>query len=479
MKKLAILIVILLIVFSLIPVANSGTEETEIYSMLKQQGFDKIFVSTENNVILIKLGTDVIPKNAAQILLNVALESFKLYDKADGVVTELYSGDNPEFALFLNGKDASDYFKGMLTDEEISELAVPVDIRSDFSELSDDLLENGFFAESVYMENGTLNIVSEYFGKSDNFNSAFLGALFDAVQDCPYAKNISLKIRDGKKLNVATVQSGDVLSLMNDEISPSEFEKRVRISKENPNGKFSFGAFPINGKNTNGIIAVILFLISLIFFALSHKKKSGIAKILKAKRVNLGGIPENKRRIYGKFNGIVYLENPLTAPFSEKETVIYKGRVFKKDKNGSKVVWEKEFASDFLIKDMRNGEKHLLVKKENLPEIELSVLTKRKLTNEEIDTLRKEENADSISGNNLFVIEKGLENGRKVFFIGGMERNENGEFVFVKRPNYPNFIALHSERKLTAHTVRASNVLKFIGILSLLSAVYFAVTYFI
>ena len=478
MKKLAIFIVILLIVFSLIPVANSGTGEAEIYSMLKQKGFDKVFVSTENNIILIKLGTDVIPKNAAQVLLNVSLKSFKLYDKADGVITELYSGDNPEFALFINGKDASDYFKGMLTDEEISELAVPVDIRSDFSELSDDLLENGFFAESVYMENDTLNIVSEYFGKSDNFNSAFLGALFSAVQDCPYAKNISLKIRDGKKLNVATVQSGDVLSLINDEISPSEFEKRVRISKENPNGKFSFGTFPINAKNANGAVAIILFLISLIFFTLSHKKKSGIAKILKAKRVNLDRIPENKKRIYGKFNGIVYSEKPLTAPFSEKETVIYKGRAFKKDKNASKVVWEKEFVSDFLIKDAKNGEKHLIVKKENLPEIELSTLTKRKLTDEEIDALRKEENADNISGNNLFAVEKGLENGRKVFFIGGMERNENGEFVFVKRPNYPNFIALHSERKLTAGTVRASNILKFVGILGLLSAIYFAVSYF-
>ncbi len=484
MKKIAILFVAFLILLSFMPSPRpvngySETAEKEIYSMLKQKGFEKIYVSTDSDTLIIKLGFDAIPENAFLILLNAAMESFKKYSKANGVLVEMYLNDAPQFGLFINGTDASDYFKGILTDEEIENLVIPIDLKNDFQELSDDLLYYKVVAEEIFEENGVLNIITDYIGDKKDFNENFIGALFSAVQNCPYTKSINIKFKDENSFRVASVKSSDVLDLMNGEISPKEFENKIKIFRESLNGKYSFSTLFANGKAVNGIASLFFLLIAAVSFFASHKKKSQIAKILKAKRININKIPDTRKRIYGKFTGAVNCKNPLTAPFSKKQVVIYEGKAEEKNrKHDFKTVWEQHFSTDFFIADSHGGKTGVLIKKDVLPDIKLPILTRRKLSKEEIDALIKETGNENLSQGVLRITEKGIENGRKVFFIGGIARDDNGNFTFVRRPGYPNFIAFHSEKRLTHHTVTASRLLKFAGVLSLLPAVYFAILYF-
>ncbi len=481
MKKFILLTTIFVFLFCGVAGAYSENAEDEICSMLKSYGFNEVYVSTENNILEVKLGFDIIPEDAFKLLLNVALESFEKYENAEDIIVEAYIDEQPEFALYLRGKDASDYFKGKLTDEDISELARFADLRSTFSELSDDLLEYNALVESVSPENSTLNVYIKYVGNRNNFNEDLLGMLFCTVQDYPYADKISIKLLDGNSTTSINVKSGDVLDLFNDKITPEQFERRVAIEKEsqgimsNIRNVFS-GTFPVN-KNTKGIIGVVLAFLSIILFAVSKAKKKRIAKILNTKRLTLDKIPEGKR-IYGKFNGVTECDNPIPAPLSGKHVTVYKGRiqVYKEtdSESGSsnwQTVWSKSIAADFKIKELKSG-KFVDIKSGDLPDTDLPLIFKSK-----IDSRKAEEiTGKKILGKSIVAMEKGLEVGRKVLFIGGIKR-DNERFTFVKRPGFPNMISVHSETRLTGHYRKLSGWLTFLGMVSLIGAIYFFLAY--
>ncbi|GEM_PF-3095083 len=500
MKKAIVFVMLLLIAFSAVRGVSAYSEsaEKEILTILKSDGFNDAFVSTDNDNLFIQIGFDIIPKNIAGILVNTALKSFKKFDKAQNILVEACENDEPVLGVYIRGIDAHDYLNGILSEDDFTDLAEFLDLRNSFKELSDDLLDANAFAENISFQNDTLSAVVRYNGNKQQLPSDTIGMFYLAVQDCPYAKEIALKFKgEGGNLSVIRAKTDDILALFNDSLTPDEFGKRVKVYKENISGQNSRIPF-LNGfknifngkmpKNGGGIAGGILFLLSIVFFSVAKSKKRRIAFISKARRISLSNFP-NKRRVYGKFVGRVEAEHPLKAPFSKKDVVMFSAELFQlkseEDADGSEndrwvPVWKNKKITTFKVKELK-GERGVLIKEEgSVPKTDLPVTFNKTIRDKNdpmIQPFVKHGLAGFLSRESFRAKERALENGRKVFFLGGIQRSENG-FEFVPHPHFTNMLSIHSEKRLTSHYKKIAGWLTFFGIMLLLISLYLILAYF-
>ncbi len=502
MKKIIVFVLLFLVATLTVSsvMAYSESAEKEILTMLKSKGFSNVFVSTDNDNLFIQLGFDVIPKNISSILVNSALDGFKKFENAQNILVEACTNDDPVLGVYIRGIDANDYLKGILSEDDFTDLVAFLDLRSSFKELSDDLLDMNAFVENISFQNDTLSAIIRYNGDKQHIASDTIGMLYLAVQDCPYAKEIALKFRnEDNNLSVVQAKTDDILALFNNSITPEEFAKRTKVYKES-SSKQNSGIQFINSlknifkgtqngnmpKNVNGIAGGALFLLSIVFFLVAKNRKRRIAFISKARRISLSNFP-NKRRVYGKFVGKVEAENPLKAPFSQKDVVMFGAELLKlekeRDPDGNNrwvPVWKDKKITNFKVKELRGNNGVLIRGNGSVPKIDLPI-TFNKIIRDKNDPIiqpfLKHGILSFLSHHSFRAKERALENGRKVFFLGGIQRGEN-EFEFIPHPHLINMLSIHSERRLTGHYRKIAGWLTFFGIILLLGSAYLLLAYF-
>ncbi len=507
MKKLFVFIIILLLTLSFAASVYADSE-TDIFNELKSMGFENAYVAIENGSLLMRFEAPAISENFSDILLSVAVKGYEKYTDANTVVVESYLNDSPALGVVMRGEDIAQWRKGAISDSDLYKRADFIDLRSDEANIKDDLAGFNAYTDEVRLDDNNAKLIVHYFGKDTDFMDDFAAMAFFVVQDAPYADNISITYAphaEGKYLTVQTTRS-NVLSLYNGDLSQNDFAKSVITSQSANSPKISVGGSGIigiingvlgkislkNGFNfSNSIIELIaagvLFLLFLIFMSMARRRKKRIAYITKTKKISLENFP-GKNRVYGKLVGIVQASNPLEAPFSKKSAVIYSAelselRKNRGDEDGSSKwvpIWKDKKAADFIIKEA-DSEKGILVKgRGTLPQVDLPVTFNREVKDKNdpvIQPFLRNGVFSFMSHQRFRAKERALENGRKVFFIGGIQRVEKG-FEFIRRPHFVNMLSMHSESTLTGHYKKVSFWLTLFAIIFLLCAAYLLLVYF-
>jgi hypothetical protein len=517
MKKIIVSCVLAALVLFIIVVPVKADTETDIFDTLKKQGFTESYVAIDGDSLLIRVGFDALPENTVDLLFHIALLGYKADPSAKKVYVEFYQNDEPIIGIFVRGKDLGFYTKGALSEKDLGERAVFFDLRSPEGELSQDYLNNyNALIDNINLnDNNLLSVDLEYFGDSEKVSDVIVPMLFSAVNSYAGADAVALKFREnnGEKWLIIQAKTDDILSLVNGDISPEDFAKKTNIY-ERPINQNNFGLNVLNvfvnkiknlfgvksnnmsinkltvgstkgSKKSNPLINVILavlsFVLFIIFWISGKNAKKKIAHILQARKVNLAHFPENKKRVYGKFVGVIHSESPLIAPFSKKQVVMYQARLDRLDSESDadgegthsiwNTVWKENRAADFAIKQNGSDSELSIDHTKQLPTISLSA-TFNKSVNENDFPIVQQYQA-KVFKKRFRAIEKALEVGRKVFFVGGIERVEDGNLHFIPRPGYLNSIFLHSERKLTSHYLKVSHFLYFLAFVFFVIMLYF------
>ncbi len=510
MKKLFTFIIILLLMFSFAASAYADSE-TDIFNELKAMGFENSYVAIENGSLLIRFETPAIPANFSDILLTVAIKGYEKYPSAEAIAVEAYMNNSPAVGAVVRGEDIGLWKKGALTDNDLYDRAEFMDLRSEQNEIRDDLAGFNAYVDKIDITENDINVVIHYFGKEDDFLNDFAAMAFFVVQDAPYIDKISFTYvphGEGKYVTVNTDKNA-VLSLYDGSLSQDDFIKSLSVkeSANLPRGSSSIINFikGIIGKipkgnsllaqsssksqntGTEAIAGGILFLLFIIFLSLARNRKKRIAYITKTKRISLSRFP-NKRKIYGKFVGAVQAANPLQAPFSKKNVVMYQAELQELRKDTAdedqsknwKTIWKDKKITDFNIKELGGTEGMLIKEKGTIPKIDLPTTFNKAIQDKNdpfIQPFIRKGLLSFISNQRFRAKERALENGKKVFFIGGILKTENG-FEFTPHPRLINMISTHSEKRLTGHYKKVSFWLTFFALISLVVAAYLALLYF-
>ena len=517
MKKIIVFFVLVTIFCSLFVVSAFADAEMDVFNALKENGFTTSYVAITGDTLLIRVGFDIMPENAGDLLFQVALLGYKKDPDAKKVYVEFYQDDAPVIGIFLRGEDLYAYTKGALSDTDLGERAVFFDLRTPEGEISQDFLNNyNTLVRNVTLDNNnTLLLDLEYMGDNDKFKDVVVPMLFSAINDYEGANAVALKFREnnGEKYFVVRAETNDILSLVNGDITIDDFTKKAKIYEASINksglgsnflsnlfnkalGIFGGGKL-LSGKGSastssslsgskkgnalfNAILLAVFFILFLIFIAASKSVKRKIAHILQAKKVDLSRFPNGKKRVYGKFVGIIQSNSPLTAPFSKKQVVMYEARLDRLDSETDaddegthsvwNTVWKDNKVTDFSVKQLNADEELHFIHTSPLPAISLPKTFNRSVNERDFPIVSQFQ--ARVFKKRFRAVEKALEIGRKVFFVGGIEKTDNG-FIFVPRPGYLNSIFLHSERKLTSHYVKVSRIFSFLALVSLIVALYF------
>ena len=517
MKKIIVFLVLIAVFCSLFVMSAFADTETDIFNALKENGFAKSYVAITGDTLLIRVGFDIIPENAGDLLFQVALLGYKKDPDAKKVYVEFYQGDDPIIGIFLRGEDLYAYTKGALSDADLGERAVFFDLRTPEGELSQDFLNNyNTLIRNITLDsNNTLLLDLEYMGDNDKFKDIIVPMLFSSVNDYEGADAVALRFREnnGEKYFVVQAKTDDILSLANGDTTIDNFTKKAKIYEANItksglnsnflsnllnktlgifgggklfSGKGSasisnpLGSFKKSNSLFNGVLLAIFSILFLIFIAAARSAKRKIAHILKAKKIVLSHFPGGKKRVYGKLVGVVQSNSPLTAPFSKKQVVMYEAKLDRLDSEVDadgegthsvwNTVWRDRKVTDFSVKQLNSDEELHFIHTSPLPAISLPKTFSRSVNERDFPIVSRFQ--ARVFKKRFRAAEKALEVGKKIFFVGGIEKTDNG-FVFVPRPGYLNGIFLHSEKKLTSHYLKISRVLNFLALLSLIVALYF------
>ncbi len=511
MKKLLVMILILVLPILFISSVYADAE-TDIFNELKSMGFNNAYVAIEDDSLLMRFETPAISANFSDILLTIAIKGYEKYPAAKTVVVESYINDSPAAGVIARGEDIAQWKKGALSDNDLYDRADFIDLRSEEQEIRDDLSGFNALADEVAIGKNTVNITMNYFGEEKDFLNDFAAMAFTVVQDVPYADTITFTYlpQEGDKYLVMRTNANDILSLYDGSLPQDDFLNKLYTKEttkipgsvsgtsiitnffkkifggiNTQSGKF--GKNFISNPLMNLLASVILFLFSIVFFFMGRSRRKRIAGIVKTRKISLSHFP-NREKVYGKLVGIIDTIQPLQAPFSKKNVVMYNAQlqelrtVADDEDRGSKEwtnIWRDKKEIDFFVKDL-NGDNSILIKKDGKkPKIDLPYTFKREIRNKQDPIVQPFVGKGIFSwGRKRFrAVEKALEKGRKVFFIGGIKHTESG-FEFIERPHYLNMISVHSEKRLTSHYRKLSIVFTFFAIIFILVSIYLILRYF-
>ncbi len=214
--------------------------EAAVFQEVKDIGFQDVFVREDKGKLTIRFEVEQLDSSLLDQMIEAAARASQTKTRSDQIVVQSYFLREPFFGLKISKQKIEEYAADQISAEELLKQIEFEDLRSTNSKLSTNLSVFNFTVDNldVDQQKAELDLSYQQPAVTANFETTFwndyLALISTTLKDCPSVDKIvtNIELFSNTKKLVISAESKDIISFLDESISPDQFGQRLTISEE-------------------------------------------------------------------------------------------------------------------------------------------------------------------------------------------------------------------------------------------------------